>query len=233
MKGRCERCRLASRSIPIGRGDTMSSTTELASLRRLARRRGLRRALFVLVFLPVGIALLIIGTLAAWFPETFGLSGGIFDAVLVWPLRILGSFVALFLIVSFIFGTLGDLRGALGDPIVVRGKVVEKTEWTTGDNLMALIVQSLFGHDLVVDIQRAIRIGPGGSTSEDRDFLGSKRDVSTTRRVHHGVAAEQEVFLVCTSTGRAVATLSDLRDAGATEEIMGVLRTDVAPQAES
>jgi hypothetical protein len=181
-----------------------------------------------LVFLPVGIVLLGAVTYAAWSPETFGHNDGFY----VWPLRILGSFVPFFLIVWFIFGTLGDLLGALGDPIIVRGKVVEKTQ-SVDVNLTARIFRSLFGYDLIVDIQRAIGIGPGGSTSEHRDFLGSKQNVAATRRVHHGVAAEQEVFLVCTSTGRAVATLSDLRGSGATEDIMGVLRTDIALEAKS
>ena len=210
----------------------MSSTTKWNNLRRLARRRALRRAFSVLVFLPVGVAVLVIVTYGAWSPETFGLSGGIFVAAFVWFLRLLESFVALFLIVWFIFGTLGDLLGAVGDPIVVRAKVVEKTE-SADISLAARIFKPLFGYDLVVDIQRAIGIGADGSTSEHRDFLGAGRDVAATRRVHHGVAVEQEVFLVCMSTGRAIATLSDFRDGVATEEIMGVLRTDVAPEAES
>jgi hypothetical protein len=210
----------------------MRPTTGWEKLRRLARRRSRRRILSVLVFLPAAVILLILDIYDAWSPETLGLSGGIIEAAYVWPLRICGGVFFLGLIVGVIGGALGDLRGVFGDPIVLRGKVVEKTEYAD-INLAVVILNLVFGYGLVVDVQRAVAIGRDGSTSEDHDFIGSKLEVTATRRVHHGVAPEQEVFLVCSSTGRAVATLSDLRDTEATEEIMSVLRTEVTPQPES
>lgn len=157
----------------------------------------------------------------AWNQPTFGLNSAALE-VLVWFGRICVGFPTLLLIAMLFVGTVGDLRGAFGDPILVSGEVVERTE-CADFNLSVTILRSVFGYSLVVNVKRAVRIDRDGSTTESPNRVGLKQDVDTIRRVHHRVAEKQEVVLICTSTGRAVATLLDLCDPGATKEIMDVL----------
>jgi hypothetical protein len=115
-----------------------------------------------------------------------------------------------------------------GDPIIIRGKVVEKEE-LADVNSKAWIFRPLFGHDIVLNVERAVKIGRDGSITEDRKFLGPKKEVPASRRVHHQAKEDQDVFLVCTSTERAIATLSDLGDPDAAKEIMAALAAEPAP----
>jgi hypothetical protein len=190
----------------------------------------------VLAFLPVALAVLAAAVGSAWLPAGPDNPLGTTPHEshwLVWAARIvvIGGTVVLTIMVGS--AMIIDLWAAFrGDPIVMRGKVVKKEAWADF-NSVAWIFRPLFGYDLVVNVDRAVRIGQDGSTNEYEELLGPETDVETSRRVHHRAKEGQEVFFVCTSAGRAVATLSDLHDDEAAKELMALLDTGPAPEPEA
>jgi len=190
----------------------------------------------VLAFLPVALAVWAVAIGAAWAPAApdnpLGSHPGD-PAWLAWAKKIVVIVGTLGLTALVGYAMLSDLWAAFrGDPLVLRGKVVKKEE-LQDLNAAVWIFRPLFGYDLVLDVERAVRIDRGGSSSEDRTFLGTGREVPTSRGVHHRAKVDQKVFLVCTSTGRAIATLSDLLDAEAANELTAILDAEPAPDPES
>lgn len=107
---------------------------------------------------------------------------------------------------------LGDLRGGFfGNPILLRGKVVEKPEYETESFLQALY-KRVFGHDVVVDVEKALSIGRSGTTVLQPTRLG-RETIEATRQVARRLSPGEEVLLVCNSVGRAIVVGSDVRDA--------------------
>jgi MFS family permease len=189
-----------------------------------------------LAFLPVALAVLAVAVAAVWLPAGPDNPVGRTPhepSWLVWVvvIAVIGVSVGLIIVVGY--AMIADLWAAFrGDPIVMRGKVVKKLAW--GDfNSVAWIFRPLFGYGLSVNVARAVRIGQDGSTNEYKELEGPKMDVDTSRRVHHRAEEGQEVFFVCTSAGRAVATLSDCHDDEAARELMALLDTGPAPEPEA
>jgi hypothetical protein len=196
-------------------------------VRRKAQRKGRWRAWCVLGFLPVALAAFLGYIETAWWdPYHYAHDLGLADHSF-YNRYVLG-FIILFLILpSVIFGTAVDLSAFHGDPIVMRGEIVEITEW--GDIPFAAPVRALFGYGLVVNVKKAARIGRDG-WSEDRDLLGDGQRVRSTQRLNRRMTLKQEVFLVCNATERAVATLSDLYDDAVVTEFRAILDTGPAPE---
>jgi hypothetical protein len=219
-----------------GKVYVVSPPTGLERARLAARQSSRRRGLWVLAFLPVALAVLAVAVGAAWLPagpdNPLGRTPHE-SSWLVWVavIAVIGGTVGLTIVVGY--AIIADLWAAFrGDPIVMRGRVVEKKAWADF-NSVAWIFRPLFGYGLVVNVARAVRIGQDGSTNEYKELQGPETDVDTSRRVHHRAEEGQEVFFVCTSTGRAVATLSDLHDDEAAKELMALLDTGPAPKPEA
>ena len=111
----------------------------------------------------------------------------------------------------------------------MRGEVVEKTQWAD-EAPFALFLRAMFGCDLVVNVKKAVSIGRNGYRG-DQDLLEDKKKVRSSRHMNRQLELNQEVFLVCNSTGRAIATLSDLHDDAVAEELRAAV-LDIAPAPE-
>jgi hypothetical protein len=216
--------------------DLVSQPTAWERARHAARRRSLHRGWRVLAFLPIALAVWAVAIGAAWLPAApdspLGTNPG--DPTwIAWAKKIVVIVGTLSLTALVGYEMLSDLWAAFrGDPLVLRGKVVKKEE-LQDVNSVVWIFRPLFGYDLVLDVERAVRIDRSGTASEDRTFLGTGREVPTSRGVHHRAQVDQRVFLVCTSTGRAIATLSDLLGTEAANELTGILDAEPAPDPES
>lgn len=199
----------------------MPQSTGWERARRRARRKGVRRALYMLAFLPVALALLAGQIWSAWWNPID--MGPVFDnPVNVWLDRIVGSLVVFFLLIALIVGMARDLPAFRGDPVVVRGEITGKTEWAEDIPGPAWILRLMLGYGLMVNVKRAVRIARDGSVNQDLELLDAE-EIATTRRVHRRVAQGQEAFLICTSTGRAIALLSDLHEDETAKELIAVL----------
>lgn len=208
----------ASRGIEL-----IQQATAWRQARRRAQRKGLRRALGALAFSPIALFLFGIYIYGTWGPDD-PFEGSIFDnPVIVWSERIVGSLIMLAGIAVVIGATVSDLSAFRGDPIVMRGKIIGKTEWGE-TNLFGAIWRAMFGYALVVNVKKVLRIGRDGYRW-DQDFRGDRQELQSTRRIHHRTKLHEEVFLVCNSGGRAVATLSDLRDDLVADELKAVFGT--------
>ena len=138
-----------------------------------------------------------------------------------------------FLTIILFYLTVRDLRAAFrSDPIVLRCKEVKKEEENDLDDVSSTM-DAMYGHYLLANVERAIRIGRDGSPSWDPKLLGTEKRVPTTWRVYDQAPEAQEVVLICNSAGRAVALLSDLHDDEAAKELITVLDTAPAPEPKS
>jgi hypothetical protein len=106
----------------------------------------------------------------------------------------------------------GDIRGAIsGDPIMVYGKVVEIPECGS-EALSQALYKRMLGHDLVLDVERAVRIARDGSMTEYTELLGCKKELGATREVTSHVKVGEKVILLCNSVGRALAVGPEISD---------------------
>jgi hypothetical protein len=187
--------------------------------RRSAQRKGLRRALGALAFLPVAL-FIVGGCISLWIPP---FDKSVTEAQDRWE----GSGLALLILFMMIPLMIIDLRAFRGDPIVMRGEVVKKSEWSD-DAAPAPFFKWILGYDLEVNVKKAVRIGRDGY-HEDQDRIGDEKEVPSTRRVNRKIKElNQEIFLVCNPSGRAVAFVSDLHDDVVAEELRAVLDTATA-----
>jgi hypothetical protein len=197
--------------------------------RQKARRKGVRRAWRVLAVWPVALLLAWAFIGYAWGPhEDSSWTNAFENPIRIWSERTVGCFFAVGAVVVAIVATVGDLSAFGGDPIVRRGEVVGKTESGEASALEA-VFRTLFGYDLVVNVKQAVRIGHNQCRGE-QVLLGDQMKVQSTRRIHHQMKLNEDVFLICNPGGRAVATLSDLHDEVAAEELRAVLDTAAAPE---
>lgn len=221
---------------PFRRGQALGHPTAWEQARDAARRRRLRRGWWVLAFLPVALAVWAVAIAAAWLPAESDNPLGTHPGDpewLAWGKKIVVILGTLSLTALVGYEIVSDLWGAFrGDPLVLRGTVVKKEE-LQDFNSVVWIFRPLFGYDLVLDVDRAVRIDRTGSASEDRTFVGTGREVPTSRGVHHRAQVGQEVFFVCTSSGRAIAALSDVLGTEAVNELTAILDAEPAPDPES
>ena len=125
----------------------------------------------------------------------------------------------------------GDVRGALsGDPVVVYGEVVEIPECGR-ESISQALYKGMLGHDLVLDIERAVRIARDGSTIEDTERLGHKT-LEATRRVTRHVKVGEKIILLCNSVGRALTVVSEIGDPGFTSALKDFLSKERGPKSE-
>ena len=74
----------------------------------------------------------------------------------------------------------------------MRGEVVRREMWD--DFNASLPIRRMFGYDLVVDVEAALRLVSGGPPSWDPKLLGSGKQVRTIRRLHRPAVEGQEVL---------------------------------------
>lgn len=205
----------------------VSQQTGWQRARRSVHRMGRRRARLVLAFLP--LALFIVGgSISMWIPP-FHKPESMADAAELSD-RLEWTGIGLLTFILIIPWMIYELLVIRRDPIVMRGEVVKKSEWQDEASLTPFF-KWILGYDLVVNVNKAVKIGRDGYT-EDQDLIpiGDEKDVESTRRVNrHIKELNQEIFFICNSTGRAVATLSNIHDYKLAVELIAVLDTAAAP----
>ena len=164
-------------------------------VRRRARRLSLRRAWFIALVTPSA------GLVAA---VAAGREWSNFGAIAI------GLAAGLILMLVCLLAA-EDIRGSVrGDPLFLTVDVLEEPGANVVDkNVGWMAYMALFGRELLADVGMAVRLAADGSIATDERFLAC-RTLKATRHVHRRVKPGEEVDLVCTSGGRAIATLAEI-----------------------
>jgi hypothetical protein len=109
-----------------------------------------------------------------------------------------------------------DIRGSVrGDPLFLTVDILEEPGANVVDEKVGwMAYMALFGRELLADVGMAVRLTADGSTTNVERFLAC-RTLKATRHVHQRVKPGEEVDLVCTSGGRAIATLAEIVESAA------------------
>jgi hypothetical protein len=198
--------------------------------RRSAQRMSRRRAWCVLAVWPLALLLATGFVGHAWSThEDSSWHNPAENPILIWSERTVGSFFVVGAVIAAIAATFRDLSAFGGTPIVMRGAVVEKS--VSGEaSPLDRVFRALFGYGLVVNVTQALRIYPDGFRGY-RQFLEAQKQVPSTRRIHRLMKLNEDVFLVCSPGGRAIATLSDFHDDVLAEQLKAVLDTAAAGES--